>query len=209
MRDYTEEMPIAVLNLEYMQTLMDALRSHHEYSFFHQQRVMMLATAMGKMMGLENGDMVRLAYAAWLHDIGKIKVPRYILDKPGSLTDAEYYIVKQHAIWGAEMLEGRAETQVLEAIRHHHEREDGSGYPYGLKAHEVPLFSKVIAVCDSFDAMTSWRIYAPVKTISIAIEEIKELAGKKYDRDVVSLFLSVVKYICAEWGGWSDAVKGG
>lgn len=130
---------------------------------------------------------------ALFHDIGKINIPDEVLKKPGKLTPEEFEYVKWHPIDGAEMVNGTFLEGVADIIRQHHERIDGSGYPDGLKGDQILIEAKIIAVVDSFDAMTSKRSYRNAFTREKALEELKSLAGIKYDAKLVEIFENCIK----------------
>ncbi len=130
------------------------------YSAHHSKNVATIAYYIGSRAGLKRKELKDLRIAALLHDIGKISIPKSILNKPGKLNDEEFEIVKKHPIYSAEIIENFEELSHLSYyIRHHHEKNDGSGYPAGLKGNEIPLFCKIIAVADIFEALIGVRPY--------------------------------------------------
>jgi HD-GYP domain-containing protein (c-di-GMP phosphodiesterase class II) len=131
--------------------------------------------------------------ASYLHDIGKINVPGEILYKPSRLTDEEYEIIKKHPADGAKMVKDTYYSEYATIIEQHHERLDGSGYPYGLKEDEILLEAKIIAVCDTFDAMTDDRAYRKAYEPNYAMDQIKSLVNKHYDEEIVNAFEEVLK----------------
>lgn len=123
------------------------------------------------------------------HDIGKIVVPEQILAKPGKLNDAEYEKIKQHPVAGAEMIADIKELQgLVPVIRYHHERYDGGGYPEGLKGEEIPYFSRMLSLCDSFDAMTGERCYRKPVSAHDALKDIVKMSGTQFDPDLAKNF---------------------
>jgi len=133
-------------------------------------------------------------WAGLVHDIGKILVPTQILIKAGKLTKEEYETIKKHPDWGADVLGTSQELSgMVSAIRHHHERWDGRGYPFGLEKEAIPLYSRIIAVADTFDAMTSDRPYRKALSAETAITEIREMTSKQFDPRVVDAFLKTCK----------------
>jgi hypothetical protein len=128
--------------------------------------------------------------AAAVHDVGKLHVPKHIINKPGKLTPEEFQIVQQHAAKGSEMV-ARTENRDLTAlVRHHHERMDGKGYPDGLTGVNIPLGARIIAVADTFDAITSIRSYRSASRHKIAVEALRKSSGTQLDREVVQAFLA-------------------
>lgn len=137
-------------------------------------------------------DVRELSWAALLHDIGKIGVEDQILYKPGPLTDREWEIMKTHPEIGAQMVGGLTGMENIAAmILGHHERMDGSGYPRGLAGEQIPLGARILAVVDSYSAMTEGRPYRSAKSHEEAIIELKNLSGKQYDTNVVNTFIGL------------------
>lgn len=131
--------------------------------------------------------------AGLLHDIGKISLPESILLKPGYLTMNEFNKVKQHPVTGAKILSNIfAFHKVAPIVLHHHERLDGRGYPEGLKGEKIPLASRIIAVADAFDAMTSDRPYRKAMSIADACQVLEDTAGTQFDPEVISIFLNLL-----------------
>jgi len=135
----------------------------------------------------------KLVYSALYHDIGKINVPDEILLKPGALTDEEFEYIKKHPTDGRKLVEKTYLRDIGKIIEQHHERLDGSGYPYGLKGDEICLEARIVAVVDSFDAMISDRPYRKGMSPKSAIEELKKYAGIHYDSKIVNVFEEVIK----------------
>lgn len=126
-----------------------------------------------------------------VHDIGKIYMPEVILNKPASLTEQEYQIIKTHPDKGAEILQQIPSFEcLLPAIKFHHERFDGMGYPYNLKGTEIPLIARIISIADAFEAMTSNRCYKNKLPISKALEEIETHSGTQFDPDIAKVFVA-------------------
>lgn len=149
---------------------------------------------MADKLGLSEKEKITLRYGAYLHDIGKIEVGTDVLDKSSSLSEKEWEIMKQHTVWGSEILEPlTAFREVAVIVRSHHENYDGSGYPDGLKAGEIPLLARILRIVDSFDAMTTDRPYRKALLVSDAFRELSRHAGSFYDPRLVDLFLTAVK----------------
>ena len=160
----------------------------------HSQNVCRISTELGKVMGLSKGKLNELHIAALLHDIGKIKIPNEVLNKKGHLTNEEMDVMKKHVVYGAEIVQNIGyDVDIINAVLSHHERPDGKGYPEGLRSEEIPLFSKIIAVADSYDAMTSRRIYREgTLGKEEALQELKDNSGKQFDPEIVGMFLKSV-----------------
>jgi HD-GYP domain-containing protein (c-di-GMP phosphodiesterase class II) len=156
------------------------------YTGRHSDTVVDLCEAVARRVGVTGAEMTHLHIAAHLHDLGKIGVPDQILHKPGPLDDAEWSIMREHPVWGAQALErtpGFEEAAL--AVRHHHERWDGTGYPDGLAAEAIPIGARVIAVCDAYEAMTSHRPYREALPEPLARERIVAGTGSHFDPAVV------------------------
>jgi hypothetical protein len=143
-------------------------------------------------MHLGVDDIFDLRLAASLHDIGKIRVPIEIIRKQGPLDDHEWAVMKQHSAIGAGIIANIGNDSLVESVRHHHERWDGSGYPDGISGREIPLHARIIAVSDAFDAITSNRSYRGKSNRKKAIEILKAQSGKQFDPEVVEAFLSAL-----------------
>lgn len=163
------------------------------YTHDHGDRVQEYSLKIASKLNLSDETVENIAFAALLHDIGKINVPNEILKKPGKLTKEEFDYIKKHPIDGKDMIEKTYYRDVGKVIEQHHERLDGSGYPKGLKGHEICIEAKIIAVADSFDAMTSDRPYRKGMEADEALMELKELSGKHYDSEIVEIFEDVLK----------------
>jgi len=164
-----------------------------EYVSGHCKRLEDLAVLVGQRLHLSGEQMGDLGYAAFFHDIGKARVPKHILQKPGRLTDKEWEVMKQHSTWGREMLEGkdflRAAARIVEES---HEHVDGRGYPKGLKGDEISLEARIVSVVDAYDAMTTNRSYRAAMTEEEAIQELRACAGSQFDEQVVEALIEVL-----------------
>ena len=180
--------------LQTIQALAAAIAARSGYTRYHCEKVADMTAGVVARMGYDLSR-VRLAHlCGTLHDIGKIGVPEAILEKPGPLTDEEWAIVKRHPVIGAEILSHVESFQtIVPVIRHHHERWDGRGYPDGLAGEKIPLLSRVIAVADAFDALTSDRSYRPRRSVPEALAEIERCAGTQFDPRVVQVFLAMMR----------------
>jgi HD-GYP domain-containing protein (c-di-GMP phosphodiesterase class II) len=152
------------------------------YTGQHSSSVVALCEQVGRRVGVTGDELEHLRIAAHLHDLGKIGVPDEILHKPGPLDDAEWSIMREHPVWGARALETIPGFRpASHAVRHHHERWDGSGYPDGLAGEAIPIGARVIAVCDAYEAMTSTRPYRPALSDSEARERLVAGTGTQFD----------------------------
>lgn len=166
------------------------------YTADHCKRIMELSMILGTKMKLSSNQLYHLNMASFLHDIGKIKVPDHILNKPGKLTAEEWLIMKQHPTYGREIIEERNIpylSEVAKIIEQHHERYDGSGYPKGLRGEEISIAAAIIAVVDSYDAMTTDRVYRKGLSQSDAIAEITKGKFSLYHPEVVEHFLAILE----------------
>lgn len=175
-----------------LKELTAALESKDPYTHGHSRRVERHAYRTGLALGLSSRQMDDLQKAAALHDVGKIRVPESIIRKPGSLTPEERATVEQHVALGAWMVSKVGSDDVVAAVRHHHERYDGHGYPDGLSGEDIPLHARIIAVADAFDAMVSTRPYRAGLGRDPAIDALKEGAGTQFDPRVVNAFLGTL-----------------
>jgi len=159
----------------------------------HCKRIERLAVTIGERIGLAGQRLIDLSYAAYLHDVGKVKVPDEILNKAEPLTEEEWKEMRRHPEYGEEMLN---EKEFLRAagriVRAHHERSDGRGYPDGLKGEEIPLEARIISVVDTYDAITSERPYQPALAKKKAFAELRAGAGSQFDERVVEAFIAMV-----------------
>jgi two-component system cell cycle response regulator len=172
---------------------MRALAERHPDLGEHHDGVAELVDEVGKRMGIDAEEVAHLRHAASLHDIGKVAIPDAIITKPGSLTDDEWTFMRRHTLIGERILSAApALGAAARLVRSSHEAWDGTGYPDGLAGVEIPLGSRIIAVCDSFDAMISPRPYAPAKTIDEALAELRRCAGTQFDPSIVPVFEQVL-----------------
>jgi HD-GYP domain-containing protein (c-di-GMP phosphodiesterase class II) len=172
--------------------LAGAVDEKDPYTRGHSDRVTRYSLLVAKEMGLSPEFMETLRISAQLHDVGKIGIEDHILKKPGALTEEEFEVMKTHTTKGANIL--RPVTQLAEmlpGIELHHEALDGRGYPYGLQGDQVPMLARVIAVADTFDALTTNRPYQHAHTPEQALQIIKNLAGKRLDPQAVEALLAV------------------
>lgn len=181
------------LYLSTIETLAMAIDAKDQITHGHIRRVQSYAVHLAKHLGVTDERLIRAVEAsALLHDMGKLAVPEYILNKPGKLTEAEFAIMKLHASAGADILSAiEFPYPVIPIVRHHHENWDGTGYPDGLKGTEIPIGARILAVVDCFDALTSDRPYRPRLGDSEALEILKTRRGAMYDPLVVDAFFAI------------------
>jgi len=181
---------MAEVHLKTIEALAIAIDAKDEVTPDHVHRVQIYATGLARLFGLSEPELEALKAGALLHDIGKLAVPDYILNKPGPLTPAEFDKMKVHTIVGAEILERVGfPYPVVPVVRHHHERWDGRGYPDGLRGDEIPMTARILTLSDCFDAVREHRNYREAMTREQALEMLKEGSGTVFDPNVVRTFL--------------------
>jgi hypothetical protein len=178
--------------VQVLRDLTAALESKDPYTHGHSRRVERHCLRTGAAMGLSVEQIEELRKAAALHDVGKIRVPDRVLRKPGQLTIEERALVEEHVVVGAWMVSSVGDADVIAGVRHHHERWDGRGYPDGLMGAEIPLYSRVIAVADAYDAMTSTRPYRASFGRDKAVDVLWAEAGIQFDPMVVEAFVAAL-----------------
>jgi putative nucleotidyltransferase with HDIG domain len=174
--------------------LADVLEADDEYTGVHSHGVVALSVAVADAMGLDSRERRNVEFGALLHDIGKIAVPKEIINKPGPLTDDEWLVIRTHTIEGQRMLDqvGGLLSDVGRIVRSSHESWDGSGYPDGLAGDDIPLGSTIVACCDAFNAMTTDRPYRRAMTLDEATAELRAKAGSQFNPAAVAALLSVL-----------------
>lgn len=181
-------------NLELTTALANALDSRDSYTLHHSENVAKYSVQIAEKMQLPKVDCEIIRKGALLHDIGKIGIPEHILMKNGKLTDEEYEIIKSHPTLGHNMIKHVGDFHkngILDIILYHHERYDGKGYPTGLKGNQIPLFARIVAVADTFDAMTTKRVYREELNFEYTLGVIRENKGAQFDPEIVDIFLSL------------------
>jgi putative nucleotidyltransferase with HDIG domain len=174
--------------------LADVLEADDEYTGVHSQGVVALSVAVADAMGLDSRERRNVEFGALLHDIGKIAVPKEIINKPGPLTEDEWLVIRTHTIEGQRMLDqvGGLLSEVGRIVRSSHESWDGSGYPDGLAGDEIPRGSTIVSCCDAFNAMTTDRPYRPAMSLDEAVAELRAKAGTQFNPAAVDALLSVL-----------------
>lgn len=172
--------------------LIYALEIKDPYTSGHSYRVFKIAKELGLLFELDKLEQFSLEGGSLLHDIGKIGIRDDVLFKPGSLSNEEFSTMKSHVVLGANII-SQVDTlkQCLEPVLFHHERIDGKGYPHGLSGDEIPFIAKITCVADSYDAMTTNRVYMPARSAEEGLEEVIRCSGTQFDPAVVEVF--------AEW----------
>jgi HD-GYP domain-containing protein (c-di-GMP phosphodiesterase class II) len=183
--DYTNRVEVPTLK-----SLLSALRAHDPYTYRHSLRTVRLSLLLGRACGVSQTELRTLSLGALVHDLGKIFIPGEVLHKEGSLNKEEWAAVRRHPNDGARLLLGVSTPPgVRRVVAEHHERLDGRGYPSGLGGDEIAFNSRVVAVADAFDAMTSERPYRPAAGFEAAAAELERCAGTQFDPAVVLSFL--------------------
>jgi putative two-component system response regulator len=175
--------------IDAVESLVGALEAKDKYTAGHSRRVTKIAIDTGQALGLTGEDLENLRWAALLHDIGKIGIDSSVQNKPGILTPTEYNYILTHCSIGPGIVRPLVNEKIVEVIRHHHDSYDGNGLNQKVKGENIPLGSRILAVADSFDAMTSDRPYRTAMPANEAIAEIKRCAGTQFDPKVVKAFI--------------------
>jgi HD-GYP domain-containing protein (c-di-GMP phosphodiesterase class II) len=180
--------------------LADVLEADDEYTGVHSQGVVALSVAVSDAMGLDSRERRNVEFGALLHDIGKIAVPKEIINKPGPLTDDEWLVIRTHTLEGQRMLDqvGGLLSDVGRIVRSSHESWDGSGYPDGLAGAQIPLGATIVSCCDAYNAMTTDRPYRPAMTLAEAVAELTAKAGSQFNPAAVDALLRVLGATAAE-----------
>jgi HD-GYP domain-containing protein (c-di-GMP phosphodiesterase class II) len=177
------------VSIDLLQRLSKLLEARDAYTHGHSQRVARHAECIARAMRISPVEIAKIRTAATVHDVGKLYTPREILNNPARLTDAEFAVMKRHPGDGADMLVAVGDSEIAAMVRHHHERMDGHGYPDGLIGSDIPLGARIIAVADTFDAITSSRSYRSAGTHKKALDILSNEAGSQLDGAVVAAFL--------------------
>jgi HD-GYP domain-containing protein (c-di-GMP phosphodiesterase class II) len=189
--------------------LSDVVEADDGYTAFHCRSVVELATAVGQELKLKPDQLQELEIAALLHDVGKIAIPKEILNKPARLTDAEFELMKTHTVEGQALLDriGGRLARVGTIVRSCHERWDGRGYPDGLLGEEIPLAARIVFCCDAYSAMTTNRPYRKAMPREEAVAELRANAGSQFEPRVVDALISVLDDTEQVSQSYSDAVR--
>jgi putative two-component system response regulator len=177
------------LFIDAIESLISALEAKDKYTAGHSRRVTKLAVDTGILLGLNAEALENLRWSALLHDIGKIGIDSSVQNKPGGLTPEEYDYILTHCNIGPGIVQPLVNDEIVEVIRHHHDSYDGTGLNQKVRGDDIPLGARILAVADSFDAMTSDRPYRSAMTTGKAVAEVKKCSGTQFDPIVVKAFL--------------------
>lgn len=184
--------------MDFATAILQTVKFKDPYTFHHCCRVGRAARRLGKAMSLKPHELAVLEYSGLFHDIGKVGIPDNILLKPDRLTQDEIEVMKSHPLKSAEIIEPLAQIPffrfLLPGIRSHHEKIDGSGYPFGLQGEDIPLTARVIAIVDSVDAMTNVRPYRKAMSMDFVKKELIDFSNIQFDAAMVRIYLQSLKY---------------
>lgn len=181
------------VTLQTISTIANIIDAKDEYTKGHSYRVAEYSSLLAREIGYDDEKVANVKYIGLLHDIGKIGIPDSILNKPGKLNDSEYAIMRKHAEIGGNILSGNNMINGMdEGAKYHHERYDGRGYPQGLKGEEIPEVARIIGIADSYDAMTSNRVYRKALSNETVIEELKRCSGTQFDPKLAEIFVKMI-----------------
>ncbi|MEP6191183.1 MAG: HD-GYP domain-containing protein [Marinobacter sp.] len=184
----------SVLRNENALMLLTKIKHQDEYTAEHCINVSILSAAFGKHLGLLEGEIRTLALCGLLHDVGKTRIPDTVLNKPGALTPEEFETMRTHTTHGRAILMGTSNSlaTAVDVAYSHHERMDGQGYPRGLKAQQVPYFAKIVGLVDTYDAITSDRVYDKGRASMQALEAIHKHRGTQFDKELAEAFIQMI-----------------
>jgi len=187
-KEIAEELIMYASDIDSVKLITDMKNKDH-YTYQHSMNVGIYASLLGRWLGYTKEALKNISMAGLLHDIGKMRIPDEIISKPGPLTNKEFEIVKNHSVFGYELLKhNEVSVEVAIAVLQHHERENGTGYPFKLTGTKIHPYSKIVTVADIFDAITSNRVYQPRKSPFTAVKELKEGSFNDLDPKVASTF---------------------
>ena len=180
--------------IESIETIRYTVEAKDPYTRGHSDRVSQISVLIGQKLGLSEQNLRRLHIGGLFHDVGKIGVPDNILQKNGHLSEEEYAEIKKHTTIGAHILSSASIFQdILPIVKYHHEKYDGTGYPEGLKGEDIPYLARITAIADTFDAMTSKRVYRNAMSLETVIEEFKKCKGTQFDPEIDEVFLNILQ----------------
>jgi HD-GYP domain-containing protein (c-di-GMP phosphodiesterase class II) len=182
-----------LLFINAVRMLAAAIDAKDPYTRGHSERVARYSIAIGKNLGLPEKEIRNLRVSALLHDVGKIGIDDRILRKPGALSEDEFEVMKQHPVKGAAIMSGVAQLiDIIPGMKYHHEKWGGGGYPDNLESEAIPMQARIVAIADTFDAMTTNRPYQKAMELNYVVEKIKSFAGTRFDPRVVDAFVKAV-----------------
>lgn len=192
--DVAEKIAEEMCDMKEISLNMVSLRAKSDYTYKHSVNVAVYSVIMGIGMGLRKGLLKELAVSALLHDIGKLQIPNRILNKPGKLTEEEYETIKKHSEYGYELLKTNVmlTSKIRMGVYMHHENVDGTGYPLGLKEHQIYLFAKIIHIADVYDALSTERSYKKALVPNSVIQYLMNQSGTMFQQDMVKVFIDCV-----------------
>ena len=191
-----------------IRSMVNVLDARDRYTCGHSERVAMMGRAIASHLGLPDSEEEQVYLSGLLHDVGKVAIPDEVLLKPGRLTDEEFDIIKKHPAQGVEILQHIKQLKpTLPGVLHHHEAWDGSGYPHGLKGEDIPLMARILAVADTFDAITTCRPYRNARSVEQAVLILREGRGKQWDPRIATLFLENLESITSGAQDWETHVS--
>lgn len=185
---------VKVDNKKFPASIVKTFHSMDSYTMSHSEKVAKYAQVLARKMNLSEKHCEIIHTGALLHDIGKVGIPQSILNKPGKLDDREYNVMKTHPTIGYKIVREAKmpnKNEILNIVNYHHERYDGKGYPEGLKGKQIPLEARIVAIADTFDAMTSKRVYRNAFDLPYVLDEIRNNKGTQFDPEMVDVFLSL------------------
>jgi putative nucleotidyltransferase with HDIG domain len=193
-REVVDDMVDSVLRNDSALLWMSRLKNKDEYTVEHCLNVCILSITFARFLGHDEAEIRKIGLCGLLHDVGKAKIPVEILNKPGRFTDEEYEIMKHHTTHGSTMLTSlpQQDLAALDVALSHHERPDGKGYPRGLQAHQIPYYAKIVGIADTYDAITSTRVYDDKRTSQTALDIIFKNRGKQFDEELAIEFVKCI-----------------
>lgn len=194
MRLEEKTIEVELVTLNAIMAIANAIEAKDSYTRGHSNRVARCSVAIASRLGIEAEELKNIKHMALLHDIGKIGVPDELLNKPMTLADEEFAVIKKHPVIGYEILKNfNTISNMHYGALYHHERYDGKGYPMGFEGDEIPLSARIIAIADSYDAMSSDRAYRKSLPKDVVIEELIKGKGKQFDPDITDAFVEMLK----------------
>jgi HD-GYP domain-containing protein (c-di-GMP phosphodiesterase class II) len=193
-KEVVNELVLTCLNSPNVFPNMTRLKDFDDYTFTHSLNVSIISIAIGRRLGKSPSELNLIGTAGIMHDLGKMKIPEKILNKPDKLTDEEFRIMKQHPVRGYDLLKyySKLPEDVLLSVLQHHEKADGSGYPGGINEKQINPMAKIIAIADVYDAVTSDRVYHQGKSPAEALKLIFEGSGKHFNETLVKFFINIM-----------------